>query len=220
MTKQLGKSIAPLCWLATLALTTSAARSQTGACCSPVTGCSIVTQSACQNSSSCGVYQGDGTTCAGGCPVQAPRGACCNPQLGGCVISPQCDCINLGSPGSQWMGANTACDSCPVGACCLYHGTTLQCSLMGQASCTSLGGVYNGGGTSCVAGACPSTCYSNCDHSTQTPFLNVQDFTCFLQRFAAGVPYANCDNSTQAPVLNVQDFTCYLQRFATGCSAP
>ena len=29
--------------------------------------------------------------------------------------------------------------------------------------------------------------------------------------------YANCDNSTAAPVLNVLDFTCFLQKFAAGC---
>jgi hypothetical protein len=60
-------------------------------------------------------------------------------------------------------------------------------------------------------------CYANCDLSTVAPTLNVGDFTCFLQKFAAGHPYANCDNSTAAPALNVGDFTCYLQRFATGC---
>jgi autotransporter-associated beta strand protein len=60
-------------------------------------------------------------------------------------------------------------------------------------------------------------CYPNCDGSTQAPVLNVADFTCFLQKFAAGDPYANCDHSTQAPVLNVADFTCFLQKFAAGC---
>jgi Concanavalin A-like lectin/glucanases superfamily len=29
--------------------------------------------------------------------------------------------------------------------------------------------------------------------------------------------YANCDGSTGAPVLNVQDFTCFFQKFAVGC---
>jgi hypothetical protein len=43
------------------------------------------------------------------------------------------------------------------------------------------------------------------------------DFSCFLQKFAAGDGYANCDQSTQIPVLNVLDFTCFLQRFAAGC---
>jgi hypothetical protein len=63
----------------------------------------------------------------------------------------------------------------------------------------------------------PVGCYANCDNSTTAPILNVGDFTCFLQRFAAGDSYANCDNSTTAPVLNVGDFTCFLQRFAAGC---
>jgi hypothetical protein len=65
-------------------------------------------------------------------------------------------------------------------------------------------------------GPCAS-CYPNCDNSTTAPILNVQDFTCFLQRYAAGDSYANCDNSTIAPVLNVQDFTCFLQSYAAGC---
>jgi hypothetical protein len=63
----------------------------------------------------------------------------------------------------------------------------------------------------------PAVCYPNCDASTVAPILNVGDFTCFLQRFAAGESYANCDNSTVQPVLNVGDFTCFLQRFAAGC---
>jgi len=50
------------------------------------------------------------------------------------------------------------------------------------------------------------------------PALNVQDFGCFLNKFAAGDPYANCDASTVAPILNVQDFACFLNRFAAGCS--
>ena len=30
--------------------------------------------------------------------------------------------------------------------------------------------------------------------------------------------YPNCDQSTAAPVLNVNDFTCFLNAFAAGCS--
>jgi hypothetical protein len=63
-----------------------------------------------------------------------------------------------------------------------------------------------------------NVCYANCDASTTSPTLNVGDFTCFLQRYAASDPYANCDGSTTAPVLNVGDFTCFLQRYAQGCS--
>jgi hypothetical protein len=29
---------------------------------------------------------------------------------------------------------------------------------------------------------------------------------------------ANCDASTAAPVLNVNDFTCFLNKFAAGCN--
>jgi probable HAF family extracellular repeat protein len=63
----------------------------------------------------------------------------------------------------------------------------------------------------------PPACYANCDGSTIPPVLNVGDFTCFLQRFAAADPYANCDQSTTPPILNIGDFTCFLQSFAAGC---
>jgi hypothetical protein len=69
-----------------------------------------------------------------------------------------------------------------------------------------------------IAGSTPS-CYANCDGSTTNPCLNVLDFGCFLNKFAANDPYANCDNSTQAPVLNVLDFGCFLNRFAASCSS-
>jgi hypothetical protein len=60
-------------------------------------------------------------------------------------------------------------------------------------------------------------CYANCDGSTSPPVLNVSDFICFQQRFAAGDPAANCDGSTSLPVLNVSDFICFQERFAAGC---
>jgi hypothetical protein len=63
----------------------------------------------------------------------------------------------------------------------------------------------------------PPTCYANCDASTLPPVLNVNDFTCFLNKYAANDPYANCDASTIAPVLNVNDFTCFTNRYAAGC---
>ncbi len=62
-----------------------------------------------------------------------------------------------------------------------------------------------------------SACYPNCDGSTGVPALNVLDFGCFLNRFAAGDTYANCDGSTTPPVLNVLDFSCFLNSFAAGC---
>lgn len=68
-----------------------------------------------------------------------------------------------------------------------------------------------------LAGQAVCGCYPNCDASTIAPVLNINDFTCFLNRFAAGDPYANCDASTLPPVLNINDFTCFLNAFAAGC---
>jgi hypothetical protein len=86
-------------------------------------------------------------------------------------------------------------------------------------STTNWGGGGNGGAivAEFTFTAGPAPCYANCDTSTSPPILNVQDFTCFLQRYAAGESYANCDNSTTEPTLNVQDFTCFLQQYAAGC---
>ncbi|MFN0131105.1 MAG: GC-type dockerin domain-anchored protein [Phycisphaerales bacterium] len=63
-------------------------------------------------------------------------------------------------------------------------------------------------------------CYANCDGGTTVPFLNVNDFICFLNRFAAGEMLANCDQSWNPPVLNVNDFICFNESFAAGCSGP
>lgn len=60
-------------------------------------------------------------------------------------------------------------------------------------------------------------CYPNCDNSTLAPILNVNDFLCFMNQYAAGASYANCDNSTIPPVLNVNDFQCFINEYAIGC---
>ncbi len=60
-------------------------------------------------------------------------------------------------------------------------------------------------------------CYANCDGSYLPPYLNINDFACFLNHFASGDPYANCDRSTTPPVLNVIDFACFLNEFAAFC---
>ena len=83
-------------------------------------------------------------------------------------------------------------------------------------------GAMSGGGLTIAGGfwagtAAAATCYPNCDNSTIPPILNVADFSCFLNRYAAGDTYANCDHSTVPPVLNVADFTCFLNSFAVGC---
>ncbi|MBL9030319.1 MAG: hypothetical protein JNM80_01250 [Phycisphaerae bacterium] len=72
-------------------------------------------------------------------------------------------------------------------------------------------------GTFQVVASCGG-CYANCDGSMTPPVLNVMDFVCFLNRFAAGESYANCDGSTTPPALNISDFVCFLNAFAAGCS--
>jgi hypothetical protein len=46
----------------------------------------------------------------------------------------------------------------------------------------------------------------------------VNDFLCFLEKFAAGNTYANCDHSTTPPVININDFSCFLTKYSVGCS--
>ncbi|MFN0133707.1 MAG: GC-type dockerin domain-anchored protein [Phycisphaerales bacterium] len=76
--------------------------------------------------------------------------------------------------------------------------------------------VFNDCGSLVSAAASVVVCNANCDRSGP-PALNVADFICFLNKFAAGDPYANCDASTTAPVLNVADFICFLNKYGTGC---
>jgi len=68
-----------------------------------------------------------------------------------------------------------------------------------------------------VTGEIIAGCYPNCDNSTIPPVLNVNDFFCFLNRYAQGDSYANCDNSTIPPVLNISDFLCFVNVYAGGC---
>jgi hypothetical protein len=63
-------------------------------------------------------------------------------------------------------------------------------------------------------------CYANCDGSTEVPFLNVNDFNCFVNKYAAGESSANCDGSSLPPVLNVNDFICFNNLFVAGCANP
>ncbi len=76
-----------------------------------------------------------------------------------------------------------------------------QCDLSDSNALQSVGGVWqplNDTGQGCAP----------------TP---VQQKVYFEITATGGGCYANCDNSTTAPVLNVADFTCFLQAFAAGC---
>jgi hypothetical protein len=119
--------------------------------------------------------------------------------------------LNNGGPSSTWKWTGTVWEPLDAGA----HGTVgsaVYDAARGRLSIVSSDDeqVWELAGGACV-------CYANCDGSTGTPVLTVNDFVCFQGRFAAGDSYANCDGSTTAPVLNVNDFVCYMGRFAAGC---
>jgi len=95
-----------------------------------------------------------------------------------------------------------------------YHAGDRELVVYGGYQGGSFGGVA---GDTWVTSCRVPTCYANCDGSTIAPILNVSDFICFQQKYAAGDPYANCDNSTIPPILNVSDFICFQQQYAAGC---
>jgi hypothetical protein len=67
-----------------------------------------------------------------------------------------------------------------------------------------------------VAGSGP--CYPDCDTSTGVGNLDIFDFLCFQNRFAASAPYAcDCDTSTGVGVCDIFDFLCFQNAFDAGC---
>ncbi len=64
----------------------------------------------------------------------------------------------------------------------------------------------------------PTPCYPDCDQSTGVGVLDIFDFLCFGNAFAANQPYAcNCDLSTGNNVCDIFDFLCFGNEFAAGC---
>lgn len=61
-------------------------------------------------------------------------------------------------------------------------------------------------------------CYPDCDTSTGVGVLDIFDFLCFGNRFAAGDPYAcDCDTTTGPLVCDIFDFLCFGNEFNAGC---
>jgi trimeric autotransporter adhesin len=178
-----------------------------------------------------GLYLGGSFTSAGGLSASklARWGPTSGPMIGRQPISltrdPGADvlfCISAGGSGAlsyQWRkGGQSLSDTGRItgtaSATLILRDITAADA--GSYDCmvsSTCGSVTSSAATLTVSGSC----YPNCDASTTPPVLNVQDFTCFLQRYAAGDSYANCDSSTIPPTLNVQDFTCFLQAYAAGC---
>jgi hypothetical protein len=57
--------------------------------------------------------------------------------------------------------------------------------------------------------ATPETCYANCDGSTSAPVLNVNDFTCFLNLYAAADPAASVQVAGSSPGASTRSTCCW-----------
>jgi hypothetical protein len=62
-----------------------------------------------------------------------------------------------------------------------------------------------------------AVCYANCDASTVAPILSASDFIAFSTATRRGIrtPTAMCRRLRR--VLNVGDFTCFINKYAAGC---
>ncbi len=61
-------------------------------------------------------------------------------------------------------------------------------------------------------------CYADCDPITGPGVLDIFDFLCFGNKFAANDPYAcDCDTSTGPGVCDIFDFLCFGNAFNKGC---
>ncbi len=114
--------------------------------------------------------------------------------------------------GHQWYSLGAGIDAGPnaITAFDDGRGPSLFISVGGPQ--TTAGGGFLGPGTAQWVGC--GHCYVNCDKSTASPVLNVNDFTCFLNHYAVRDPYANCTVDT---TINAMDFVCFMNKFAAGC---
>ena len=112
-----------------------------------------------------------------------------------------------GLDSNGWHFLGTGLNQGPVNALASYNG-----QLFAGGGFLTSGSIVN---ARVARWACP--CYANCDGSVEPPILNINDFQCFLNRFAAADPWANCDGSTTPPILTAADFQCFLNAYASGC---
>lgn len=97
-------------------------------------------------------------------------------------------------------------------------GTYVLTGTVGQPDAAGAGGGFYTLASGFWAAFVPDPCYANCDASTVAPVLNINDFQCFVNKFAAADQYANCDGSTVSPALNINDFQCFVNKYAAGCT--
>jgi hypothetical protein len=124
-----------------------------GACCYPDGSCTDLPDSIeCEGQG--GVYQGNGTSCAGVECVPEMQGTCCYPD-GSCAdgqYPSQCE-----ADGGTYMGdfascADIECETEAQGACCYPDGSCVD-DLTGT-ECSNQGGAYMGDGTTCAEVTC------------------------------------------------------------------
>ena len=61
-------------------------------------------------------------------------------------------------------------------------------------------------------------CWADCDQTSGQMVLDIFDFLCFGNFFAAGDPYAcDCDTTTGPGVCDIFDFLCFGNAFGLGC---
>jgi hypothetical protein len=62
------------------------------------------------------------------------------------------------------------------------------------------------------------SCYADCDSGSGPEVLDIFDFLCYQNRFAAQDPWAcDCDDSSGPGVCDILDFLCYQNAFSAGC---
>ncbi len=117
-----------------------------GGCC--VGGvCQVAFESECDDLG--GLYLGDDTTCAGGCPASA----CCGSD-GLCTLAATQAICEAG--GGTWQGDGSTCDDVVCGgACCVPGGCE---EVNNESICTILGGTYQGNGSTCADSLCHDEC--------------------------------------------------------------
>jgi hypothetical protein len=151
-----------------------------GACCYDPAGggldatCIVTTQADCETNLG-GVYQGDGTMCAG-------TEACCLPD-GTCLDADALCCVNVfgGAP----QGPGTACTA--TEACCFADGS---CADLDPLCCANLGGTAQGPGTAC--GPTEACCFP--DGSCQ----DIDPICCDDLGGTAQGPGTACSGTTEA----------------------
>lgn len=201
-------------------LTLTGSPSGQGACCTG-SGCSIMTNTACNNAG--GGYQGDNTVCdlPTGCTVSqtpvliragsfsgnegsfsivvenaaATAGACCTIAAECVVVVDAADCV---SPNVfQGAGATCGTSTCVAGSCCFPGSAT--CNVTIQSFCAGVGGTWNGADTTCFSTSCTGavpandTCATAFTISSPTYTSNISNEQANNEGLAAGA--ASCDAS-------------------------